>query len=162
MKILVFSDSHRNLSHMVSAVEREHPDQVIHLGDHVRDAEKLQCRYPMLPVLKIRGNCDYDAADTQEQRITEFDGVRFLICHGHRYGVKAGLLRYLMAARENQVDVALFGHTHCAFCEKESGVWLLNPGSCGAGVRPSYGLITIAAGKYTCAVHTFAELEDSL
>ena len=137
---------------MVSAVETEHPDAVIHLGDVVRDAEELERRYPSLPVIKVRGNCDYDVFDLPEQRILELGGVRFLVAHGHRYGVKSGLLRYWMAARENQVDVALFGHTHCAYCEEKSGIYLLNPGSCGAGARLSYGMVSILDKKPVCNV----------
>lgn len=137
---------------MVSAVETEHPDAVIHLGDVVRDAEELERRYPSLPVIKVRGNCDYDVFDLPEQRVLELGGVRFLVSHGHRYGVKSGLLRYWMAARENQVDVALFGHTHCAYCEEKSGIYLLNPGSCGAGARLSYGMVSILDKKPVCNV----------
>lgn len=152
MKILIFSDSHRKWKHMVSAVETEHPDAVIHLGDVVRDAEELERRYPSLSFIKVRGNCDYDVFDLPEQRILELGGVRFLVAHGHRYGVKSGLLRYWMAARENQVDVALFGHTHCAYCEEKSGIYLLNPGSCGVGTRLSYGVVSILDKQPVCNV----------
>ena len=41
MKILVFSDSHRSMSGMYSAIDRHLPDQVIHLGDLLQDAEML-------------------------------------------------------------------------------------------------------------------------
>lgn len=38
MEILVLSDSHGRVDHMVRAVEQFHPRQVLHLGDCVRDA----------------------------------------------------------------------------------------------------------------------------
>lgn len=149
MKILVLSDSHGSLQHMVQAVETEKPNHVIHLGDHVRDAEDLSRQFPMLPILMIRGNCDF-GSDCREQALAEFEGVRILAAHGHRYGVKSGLLRYALAARENFADVALFGHTHHAVCEEEHGIWLMNPGSCGYGCRPSYGVIEIKNGRAAC------------
>lgn len=124
MKLLILSDSHGKLQHMRRAVDFIRPTHVIHLGDHVRDARDLGMEYPMLPIAVVRGNCDY-GDETQELRLAEYDGVRILMAHGHAYGVKSGLLRYLLAAKENQVDVALFGHTHQAYCEEESGVWLL-------------------------------------
>ncbi len=151
MKILVLSDSHRYMQNMVQAIEEEKPDHVIHLGDHIRDAEELSMDYPMLPVLKVRGNCDYDVM-AQEEVLTEFRGFRFLICHGHRYGVKSGLLRYTLAAKEKLADVALFGHTHQRYCEEYEGTWLLNPGSCGYGSRASYGLIEISQNQITCQI----------
>ena len=42
MKILVFSDSHRALGTMYDAIERLRPDAVIHLGDHLEDAESME------------------------------------------------------------------------------------------------------------------------
>ena len=154
MKILVLSDSHQIMKYMVEAVELEHPDYVIHLGDCVGDAQDLQKHYPMLPIAFVRGNCDFFDLE-EETKLTEYDGVRILITHGHKYGVKSGLLRYLLAAKENQVDIALFGHTHCAYCENESGIWMVNPGSCGAGARPTYAIIEIKNGVPMCSIHTF-------
>ena len=42
MEILVLSDSHDRVDHMVRAVEQFHPRQVLHLGDCVRDAQALE------------------------------------------------------------------------------------------------------------------------
>ena len=53
MKILVFSDSHRFLSGMVQAIEEEKPDQVIHLGDLMGDAEELSWRFQTLPICMV-------------------------------------------------------------------------------------------------------------
>lgn len=154
MKILVLSDSHQMMNRMVEAVEREHPDYVVHLGDCTRDARELQQHYPMLPVACVSGNCDF--CDMEEEiRLAEYGGVRILMAHGHQYGVKSGLLRYLLAAKENQVDVALFGHTHCAYCENETGIWMVNPGSCGPTARPTYALVEIENGVPHCSIHAF-------
>ena len=43
-KLLILSDSHRNIQNMVEAVEIEKPDMIIHLGDHYRDAMQLAAR----------------------------------------------------------------------------------------------------------------------
>ena len=161
MKLLVLSDSHGTIQYMCSAIQREQPDYVIHLGDHSRDLSQLMRQFPMLPMVSVRGNCDYSEFDVPEQRLAEYDGIRVFMSHGHRYGVKSGLLRYYMNARENQVDVALFGHTHSAFCEKKDGLWLLNPGSCGYG-RPSCGIVNIADGQVSCVVKSIAESEELL
>lgn len=154
LKILVLSDSHRTMQYMERAIEEEKPDHLIHLGDHCRDAEELQRLYPMLPVLSVRGNCDYDMT-CRETAVAEIGGHRFFVTHGHRYGVKRGLLAFELAAREVTADVALFGHTHQGFCEDYNGMWLLNPGSCGYGARPSYGLIEIKNGSLSCRVVYF-------
>ena len=151
MKILVFSDTHRNTEPMIDIIQNEKPDHIIHLGDHMRDAEEVQRRFPLLPVLSIKGNCDFEP-DGREQALSDFYGVRILSVHGHRYGVKSGLLRYLYAAKENQVDVALFGHTHQAYCDCRENLWIMNPGSC-SGTRMSYGEIIIDNNQVSCRIN---------
>ena len=150
LNILVFSDSHRNTERMLEIIEQKNPDHVIHLGDHVRDADEIRCRYQLLPVLSVKGNCDFEP-DGRELVLGDFQGVRVLAAHGHRFGVKSSLLRYLYFAKEQQVDVALFGHTHQAYCENEDGLWLMNPGSC-SGFRPSYGEINIENNRIVCRI----------
>ena len=59
MEILVLSDSHGRVDHMVRAVEQFHPRQVLHLGDCVRDAQALERQFPQLPVTMVPGNCDW-------------------------------------------------------------------------------------------------------
>ena len=87
----------------------------------------------------------------------DFDGIRILATHGHKYGVKSNLLRFLMAAKENAVQIALFGHTHCAYCELIDDIWLLNPGSCGYRSRGTYGIIEISDHKITCSIKELKE-----
>ena len=152
MKILVLSDSHRILHYMQEAVELEKPDHVMHLGDHIGDAEELSRKYPMLPILMVRGNCDFGDVG-REEVLAEIRGYRFLVCHGHRYGVKSGLLRFALAAREKQADVALFGHTHQSVCEYSNHIWFVNPGSCG-GTGASYAVIELTGEGISCSLKT--------
>lgn len=153
MKIIVFSDSHRELDGMRKVLEREKPDYVFHLGDHDSDAEQISQDFPALPVAMVRGNCD-GWSDTPKTLTFSLDGLRFFLCHGHTYGVKGGYLRAVYAAREQNADVLLFGHTHeaCYQClDPAPGrhLHLLNPGSCGYGYRPTYGRLLLEAGKIT-------------
>lgn len=41
MKLLILSDTHRSLGFAYDAIEKEHSDAVVHLGDHLTDAEDL-------------------------------------------------------------------------------------------------------------------------
>lgn len=136
---------------MLRAVEKERPDAVIHLGDHASDAEVLRRRYPRLPVCAVRGNCDRYETDVQEEAVIEWEGVKILATHGHRYRVKSDLLALCYAAIQSGVQVALFGHTHNPYCEESDGLWLLNPGACGR-LFPSYGIIEINNGTVQCRV----------
>lgn len=152
MKVLVLSDSHGFAENLFQAVEQERPDYVIHLGDGARDVHMLCEAQPLLPVAQVAGNCDFSAYDLPETRIAEYGGVRVWMCHGHRFGVKSGLLRLDYAAREVQAQVALFGHTHQPFCEYHNGLWLMNPGTCGYSSRPTCGILIIHGGAVTCEI----------
>ena len=101
MKLLVFSDSHGNVANMEDAVRREEPDQVLHLGDVVRDADALRRRFPDLPMTRVRGNCDA-RSDVPEECLLERAGRRLLLMHGHTRFVKSGPGAAVAAARQGR------------------------------------------------------------
>lgn len=148
MKILVLSDSHGTPEFMEQAVEAERPDLVCHLGDGRQEAEQLRQSYPQTPFLLVPGNCDFPDWREPLTKITEEGGIRILMTHGHSCGVKGGLLRLWLTAKENQCQVALFGHTHVPYCQCKDGIWLLNPGSCRS--RLQYGIVRIEKETVLC------------
>ena len=108
MKLLILSDTHRSLGFAYDAIEKEHPDAVVHLGDHLTDAEDLSfaCQEP--DFYYVPGNCDY--APTVPQSLTlELDGVRIFVTHGHLYGVKRDLTALAGAAKDAGARLALGG-----------------------------------------------------
>ena len=146
MKILVLSDSHGNVNNMVLAVDQTKPDMILHLGDVMRDGEKLHGFFPSIPFEQVPGNCDYAAFDPPE-KLLFLEDKRILMCHGHTLHVKSGLLTAMYAAMEQKADVFLFGHTHRIFSETRNGVAMLNPGSIGDSRYPTYGILEISAGQ---------------
>ena len=151
MKLLVFSDSHGNVEHMRRAVEQERPDRILHLGDVMRDAVELSLAYPNIPLELVPGNCDY-ATDEPAQKILFFEGRRILMTHGHIYRVKLGMGLAVKAAREAQVDILLFGHTHEAYCQQQDGLWIMNPGTILGGLVPTCGVIRLGKEKTSCEI----------
>ena len=146
MKILVFSDSHGNMANMKQAVEHERPDRMFHLGDGVWDAQELAAAFPDIPLDHVCGNCDYPGI-IPNQRIVAAGGIRILLTHGHLYHVKLGMGAAVEGARQAEVNVLAFGHTHQAICTQYDDLWVLNPGSIRGG---SYGLIEVRQGTVTC------------
>lgn len=146
MKILVLSDSHGNVSHMVQAVETERPDMIFHLGDCWRDAERLRSQIPDIPLQQVPGNCDFLPEEPAEQLLC-LEDKRILLCHGHTYRVKQSLLLAGYAAEEKELDLFLFGHTHMPLVDMRGKTFFLNPGSIGDRLRPTYGVVTIEHGK---------------
>ena len=150
MKILVFSDSHRSLSGMYAAIEHHKPQQVIHLGDMISDAEEVAKHYPKLPFCMVPGNCDGWFTTVPLKKQITLEGRSILLSHGHRWDVKSGYDQAIADARAVGVDILLFGHTHIPLCQQlEDGLWMMNPGP----ARSSYGLIKLEDGAISCTLH---------
>lgn len=149
MKILVFADSHGNVTNMKRAVEEEQPDRIFHLGDVARDAQALAQIFPQIPLENVCGNCD-GYSDVPAQLIADVEGRRVLLTHGHLYHVKLGIGALLEAARRIGVDAVLFGHTHEALCTRDGGMWVMNPGSIRDPWRAAYGVLESGGDGLTC------------
>lgn len=145
-KALVFSDSHGMLENLLAVLKR-HPDTeaVFHMGDIGGDADRLRRATPY-PVYIVRGNCDY-GPDLPVQIVTEFGGKKIGLCHGHRYLNYGGIDAFRYWALEQNVDIAMFGHTHVPFLDREGRPVLLNPGSISRPRQerkiPTYTVLTI-------------------
>lgn len=148
MKILVLSDSHSTIHYMRQFVDQTCPDVIIHLGDHYDDGQCLAECYPQIILHQVAGNCDRYRCppSAREMLCYPLGGVMTYMTHGHNHHVKMGLGALLKDARTMQAGLVLFGHTHKAYCVQESdGLWVLNPGSAGAGAKTA-GLVTIENG----------------
>ena len=149
LKVLVCSDSHGCADLLCSAVDFVHPDRVIHLGDIVEDSDYLSRHYFHIPVVQLKGNCDY-GSDLPEEYLDVIETVPVFACHGHQFHVKYGLNNLYFAGQERRAKLCLYGHTHVHCCEEEKGITLFNPGAC-SGTVPRCALITFSSGCFTCS-----------
>ena len=145
---VVLSDSHgryrRRLQEMGQLFSEN--DFIVHLGDGSADMREIFDTYPEKTYI-CRGNCDFSYG--AEEFTLEAEGLKIFCCHGHRYGVKSGLLRLAARAKELGCDVALYGHTHRADTETVDGVLCINPGAFGSYSDPSYCYLVLHKGKAT-------------
>ncbi len=150
MKLIVFSDSHRRrIVDMLTIIDEEKPDAVLHLGDVTDDAEDIRSVYPDVPVYNVRGNNDW--SDDENDRIICAEQARIFITHGHLYGVRRNTRALAQQARANRCTVALYGHTHEAEISRDGTLLIANPGSIGLpyGAPPSYLRLTVAGKQVT-------------
>ena len=156
MKILVFSDSH-GAGYKMKKAALAHPDakMFIFLGDGLRDADSFFDEYSHIPHVGVRGNCDmyssFGGESYLDEQTVEVEGVRIFCCHGHKYGVKRGLMALCEEAKRRGCDIALYGHTHDSLITEMDGVTLINPGSARypAGEGGSYCYLVINKDKAT-------------
>lgn len=125
MKILLFSDNHRN-SEYVESIIREHKDcdRYISLGD----SEMSESELSALNIFGVKGNYPFEPR-FPEDLLFDFDGWVCFFTHGHKYGVKNGLSKLYESAKSQNVDIVCFGHTHRAYLEEIDDIIFLNPGS---------------------------------
>lgn len=153
LKILVVSDSHRRVANIEKIFGGPvHYDYMIHLGDVIgqqdiiREIAGVNC-----PCVFVAGNCDVFNREDPKVNVADYDGIRIFMTHGHMFG---GGDPYCVAraGKDNDAQIALFGHTHVPFMQNIGGVEVFNPGSI---TNPrqndgycTYGVITIDGGKY--------------
>ena len=118
----------------MDCTRRVQPDALIHLGDYFADGQALAAAFPDIPFYAVPGNCDQykPGPFPPAVRIVELDGIRFYLTHGHKHGVKFDLSKLKADARREDVDAVLFGHTHEQLNQCDNGLWVINPGACGA------------------------------
>ena len=157
MKVLILSDSHnnkKNLDRLVPIIKSS-IDLIIHAGDNFRDSVYLH-NETNVPVCAVRGNCDIE--NTDEDMIFELEGLKIFLTHGHRYGVKYGLNDLARFSNENNIDIAIFGHTHIKEHRVIGKTQFLNPGSLSQprdGIEKSYVIMDINQEHYEYEYFTF-------
>lgn len=145
MRIVVFSDSHRNFA-VLERIVLAQPEAglFLHLGDGEREFEDLTLLHPEKQMRGVQGNCDW-GSQSKVMDMVNVENKRIFFTHGHTFGVKAGLTEFLHTARSLGAVVALYGHTHVAYTDYEDGLYVMNPGSVSSPNQgpPSYGVIDI-------------------
>lgn len=146
MKILIVSDTHGREENLKKALERTGPiDRLIHLGD-VEGSEAYIRSLTEAPVSMVAGNNDW-YSDLPAEEILTVGRYRMLLTHGHHYYVGMGYGGLIEQAEQKQVNVIMYGHTHCPCLVRQGDLTILNPGSLSLprqeGHRPSYMLMEL-------------------
>jgi len=152
MRVLVISDSHGKRNRVMEVVANytqwgtDHlVDMVVHLGDYDSDLLKYAELFGHVTIVAVAGNGDY-GSKTEGERILTLAGHQVLLLHGHKQNVKMGYERLCYHAREKDVRVCLFGHTHKACIFEQDNILFMNPGSLGEppfNDAASYGILTL-------------------
>ncbi len=152
MRILVFSDTHKNISGCIKTIENIiGVDMIIHAGDHASDACELQKIFPDIPIKFVKGNCDFSNSPA-ELIIDITADKKIFVTHGHLYNAKTESDYYSLKNRglELGCEMVVFGHTHVPYNENFGEITLLNPGS--AKYSQTFGVIEVENGKIKSAV----------
>lgn len=122
--IVVISDTHGNFSKIDKLMPiLKESNYVFHLGDCASDIMAYR-RELGDKLYSVKGNCDGGGNDL----VVDVEGVKMLITHGDRYGVKSSLTSLCLRAKEVGATIVFYGHTHIADIVENDGIKLINPG----------------------------------
>lgn len=148
-RILVISDSHGRNDDIEGVLQQVESigkiDYMIHCGDVERGDDYIRALFEC-PCTMVSGNNDY-YLDLPMEEIIEIEGFKILVTHGHYHYVNSGVHHLKEYARQQGVDIVMFGHTHVPFFEKDEDLVTLNPGSLTyprqAGHKPTFLMMQI-------------------
>jgi putative phosphoesterase len=169
MTLLILSDSHGRPDHIREAIRRVKPDGILFAGDGLRDLTACDLPAPPegCPLWAVSGNCDWlhspliiggSLFEALEEELITWEGIRILLMHGHRHGVKGGPGQAIACALSRNADVLVFGHTHVPLelhlspdrprsdLAVTKPLSVFNPGSLGDR-NASFGTLTVKDGR---------------
>jgi putative phosphoesterase len=153
MRIVVMSDSHGRADRVKKVIEEQPEAELfIFLGDGTRDFHAAMRGVPKEDWC-VCGNCDFGSSDDYNL-VSYVRDIKFYCTHGHQWNVKYDPTELIEQAKQKEVRVLLYGHTHQAFYEYQDGLHIMNPGSLGSprgSLYPTYGVIDIQGKQIVCS-----------
>lgn len=146
MKILIVSDTHRYNENYLRVLERVSPvDMVIHCGD-IEGSEYAIAQSAGCPVQMVQGNNDF-FSDLPREKEFRLGKYKVWLTHGHTYGVMVGNNLIKEEAKDREVDIVMYGHTHRPVVDRDDAIVAVNPGSLTyprqEGGKPSFIIMEI-------------------
>ncbi len=122
-------------------------DILVGLGDYGMEGLELLKELPIKEKIFVQGNCDYNLT-LPEEKVIEVDGLRIGLIHSHQIEPRGNLNGLYHYAKELDVDLLAFGHTHIMLFTQYYDKYFLNPGTAGGALnyqgikpRPSFAIL---------------------
>lgn len=121
---------------------------IMHAGDliQLRVLSELE---RLAPVVAVYGNMDEPDVRERLPKMESVEVYSWQIGVTHNPGALWGTRRMKRVAKQNNLDVLVFGHTHRPAFEREEGILSINPGSPTNPLPPLLGKPTIALLRAT-------------
>jgi len=135
MTILVISDTHKDLKNARLAIQHTMKtglDIVIHCGDHIEDAKRLEKTFPQVTFYYVPGNCDgWFFKESDKTKVLKIKDKKILFTHGDSYHINYNYDQLFEVIERKDAVLGLCGHTHIAHLERQNktGIIVVNPGS---------------------------------
>lgn len=153
IRIGVLSDTHipdrasKIPDQLIQRFNDSNVDVIVHAGDMSTLAVKEELE-SIAPVFVVCGNMDADEVceEFPKRAVLEVNDLRIGVLHNT---VNPLSNKMVMLARENKLDMLIFGHTHRNSLEEKDGVYYMNPGSPTQPIldKASFGMVNITGNE---------------
>lgn len=141
---VIISDTHgRKIDDLRDVIKSA--DYLLFAGDGYYDLYRTLSDDEKAKFIGVVGNCDRDV-NANIVSVFNVENVRIFMTHGHMHGARYHNMGIWDAAREQNCDMAIYGHTHSEQNTIVNGMVIFNPGS--YGYDRSYGILTVDGSKF--------------
>ena len=149
MKILVVSDTHGSVGPILTAIDREKPDVIIHLGNDVNDLKDINFKGQ---IYGVKGPFDFNKKLRTMAKVF-YDKTAILYLNGHEFHVNQGYNELVSFATQHGANIVLFGHTGKADYFEREGIIFVNPGSMKKRSEATYVTIELKRAQSPIIMH---------
>ncbi len=143
MKILVVSDSQGSIGSILTALDREKPDVLIHLGNGIKDLADVKFEGQIYASL---GKTDFNPKIERAGKVSH-NSCEILYTYGQDLDLANGYDKLYELALKQGANIVLFGSTQHAELFERDGIIYANPGSVCDPKTGSYLTITFKGSK---------------
>jgi len=143
MKILVVSDSQGSIGSILTALDREKPDVLIHLGNGIKDLADVKFDGQIYASL---GKTDFNLKIPKAGKVSH-NNCEILYTYGQDLDIVNGYDKLYEFALTQGADVVLFGQTEHVELFEHEGIIFANPGDIRDPKTGSYLTITFQGKK---------------
>ncbi len=139
IKVLVVSNSNGNLGPMLSAIDREKPDVIIHLGGGVRDLADINFSGK---IYAVRSGSEFGKKLPTMNKLS-FDKQIILYTHGDGLSIRKDKADIVHTAVMQGATIMLFGNSEEPVYFEQDNIKFVAPGSIADRKKATYAVIIL-------------------
>lgn len=130
---------------LLDKLNRKEVKLILHAGD-ITNQKTIERLEKIAPVVAVSGNMDPSSFDLPKTRAIKVGEYKIGLIHNTLNPLSN---KMIYTAKENDLDLIIFGHTHRKLLKRKEEIWFLNPGSPTVPrlQKETFGLIKIKKGE---------------
>lgn len=148
-KVLIVSDSKGSVGPILTAIDREKPDAIIHLGNGVRDLVDLTFSGK---IYAVRSGGEFGKKLPTASKLN-YDKEIILYTHGDDWTYPKDKAKMVEFCSQQGATIVLFGGVKEPVYFEQNGIKFVSPGEMHDRTSATYAIMYLAAGQETKFEH---------